>query len=86
MPRFAYTARDRSGQAVAAELDSPSRKDALRVLTARGLQVSAVNEVAVKAAKPGKAAVAKAAAAVATPKSARAAKAADSPQAPRRAE
>lgn len=86
MPRFAYTARDRSGQAVAAELDSPSRKDALRVLTARGLQVSAVNEVAVKAAKPGKAAVAKAAAAVATPKSARAAKAAASPQAPRRAE
>ncbi len=86
MPRFAYTARDRSGQTVSAELDSPSRKDALRVLTARGLQVSAVNEVAVKAAKPGKAAVAKAAAAVATPKFARAAKAAASPQAPRRAE
>ena len=86
MPRFAYTARDRTGQAVSAELDSPSRKDALRVLAARGLRVSAVNEVAAKAAKPGKSAVAQAAAAVTTPKAARAAKAAASPQAPRRAE
>ncbi len=86
MPRFAYTARDRSGQTVSAELDSPSRKDALRVLTARGLQVSAVNEVAVKAAKPGKAAVAKAAAAVATPKAVTRAGKTSSAQAPRRAE
>ncbi len=38
MPRFAYTARDRAGQAVADELEAPSRKDALRRLQARGLQ------------------------------------------------
>ncbi len=52
MPRFAYTARDRAGKAVAAELEAPSRKDALRLLGARGLQVASVNEIA--AAKPGK--------------------------------
>jgi general secretion pathway protein F len=52
MPRFAYTARDRNGQAVAADLDAPSRKDALRLLGARGLQVASVNEVA--AAAPAK--------------------------------
>ncbi len=45
MPRFAYTARDRSGNTVTADLEAPTRKDALRVLGARGLQVAAVNEV-----------------------------------------
>ena len=44
MPRFSYRARDRAGQAVTDTLEAPSRKDALRVLAARGLQVSAVNE------------------------------------------
>ena len=44
MPRFAYTARDRAGKSVAADLEAPSRKDALRVLAARGLQVSSVTE------------------------------------------
>jgi type II secretory pathway component PulF len=44
MPRFAYTARDRSGQAVQAVLEAPSRKDALRILAARGLQPLRVNE------------------------------------------
>jgi general secretion pathway protein F len=44
MPRFAYTARDRSGKTLSADLDAPSRKDALRLLTARGLQVAAVTE------------------------------------------
>lgn len=48
MPRFAYTARDSSGKNVAAELEAPSRKDALRLLLARGLQVASVNEVAGK--------------------------------------
>lgn len=38
MPNFAYTAKDRNGQAVAAELEAPSRKDALRRLQARGLK------------------------------------------------
>jgi len=45
MARFAYSARDRAGQSVLAELDAPSRKDALRLLTARGLQVATVTEL-----------------------------------------
>ena len=36
MPRFAYSARDRAGQPVSAELEAPGRKDALRILAARG--------------------------------------------------
>ena len=46
MPRFSYTARDRAGKSVAADLEAPSRKDALRLLGARGLQVVSVNESA----------------------------------------
>ena len=46
MPRFAYTARDRAGKSVVADLEAPSRKDALRMLSARGLQVASVNELA----------------------------------------
>jgi len=38
MPNFAYTARNRSGQSVADEVDAPTRQDALRRLQARGLQ------------------------------------------------
>ena len=38
MPNFAYSAKDRNGQAVADELEAPSRKDALRRLQARGLK------------------------------------------------
>ncbi len=49
MPRFAYTARDRAGKSVAADLEAPSRKDALRLLNARGLQVASVNELATAA-------------------------------------
>ena len=49
MPRFAYTARDRAGKSVTADLEAPSRKDALRLLGARGLQVASVNEVATSA-------------------------------------
>lgn len=51
MPRFTYSARDRAGQTVTAELEAPARKDALRLLAARGLQVVAVNEVTGGAAK-----------------------------------
>jgi general secretion pathway protein F len=50
MPRFAYTARDRAGKPIAADLEAPSRKDALRLLSARGLQVAVVNELASGAA------------------------------------
>ena len=46
MPRFTYSARDRAGKSVADTLEAPSRKDALRLLAARGLQVVAVNEAA----------------------------------------
>ncbi|HUR58195.1 MAG TPA: type II secretion system F family protein [Opitutaceae bacterium] len=56
MPRFAYTARDRAGKAIAADLEAPTRKDALRVLTARGFQVSSVNETAAPKAPGGSAA------------------------------
>ena len=57
MPRFAYTARDRAGQTVAADLEAPSRKDALRLLSARGFLVSSVTELA--AGAPGKKGAAK---------------------------
>src|SRR5689334_19214653 len=52
MPRFAYTARDRAGKNIAADLDAPSRKDALRLLAARGLQVASVSEIASANGKP----------------------------------
>jgi general secretion pathway protein F len=56
MPRFAYQARDGGGKAVAATLEAPSRKDAMRILAARGLRVSSVDEqsAAAVAAKPGR--------------------------------
>ncbi len=38
MPSFAYTARNADGQTVSAVLDAPSRREAARVLAARGLQ------------------------------------------------
>lgn len=44
MPRFTYSARDRAGQSSSGTLDAPSRRDALRMLGARGLQVLAVAE------------------------------------------
>ncbi len=55
MPRFAYTARDRAGKSVSALLDAPSRKDATRILVARGFQVSSLNEQGSPGAKPAKA-------------------------------
>ena len=44
MPRFAYKARDQAGAPVESAIDAPTRKDALRLLSARGYSVSAVNE------------------------------------------
>ncbi len=44
MPRFAYTARDREGKAVSADLEAPSRREALRLLAARGMQAGSVVE------------------------------------------
>lgn len=54
MPRFAYNARDRAGKSLSAELDAPSRKDALRVLSARGLQVASVTEHVAPTPRGGK--------------------------------
>ena len=44
MPLFTYTARDSSGKNISDTLEAPSRRDALRVLAARGLQVIAATE------------------------------------------
>ena len=52
MPSFAYTARDRAGKATSATLEAPSRKDALRMLAARGLQVAGISETVGKAEGP----------------------------------
>lgn len=56
MPRFAYAARDRAGKNISADLDAPTRKDALRLLAARGLQISSVTEVTGLAGKSAPAA------------------------------
>ncbi len=45
MPRFAYRARDSAGRTAADELTASSRKDALRLLSARGLQPLQLNEL-----------------------------------------
>ncbi|MSU45859.1 MAG: type II secretion system F family protein [Lacunisphaera sp.] len=45
MPRFAYSARDSTGRTAAAEVTAPSRKDALRLLAARGLQLQQLDEL-----------------------------------------
>ena len=44
MPRFEYSAKDAAGRDVTDTVEAPSRRDALRILAARGLRVSAVNE------------------------------------------
>ena len=44
MPSFSYTARDGAGKASAAVIEAPSRKDALRLLAGRGLQVTGMTE------------------------------------------
>ncbi len=56
MPRFDFKARDRAGLAVESAVDAPTRKDALRLLSARGLTVLSVAEpVAAKAGPRSKA-------------------------------
>ena len=60
MPRFSYKARDSAGVAVESSVEAPSRKDAVRLLSARGLSVAAVAEApagpAQKSAAAGRAA------------------------------
>ena len=56
MPSFAYSARDAAGRDVAGTIEAPSRRDALRLLAARGLQVAAVNETGAAPAAAARAA------------------------------
>jgi len=51
MPRFTYNARDASGRTLRESLDAPARRDAMRILTARGLQVLELSDAAGAAAK-----------------------------------
>src|SRR5688572_16250613 len=44
MARFTYTARDAAGSSQQGSVDAPSRREALRMLAARGLRPLAVNE------------------------------------------
>lgn len=44
MPRFSYTARDRTGATSSATLEAGSRKEALRLLAARGLSPVRIDE------------------------------------------
>ena len=44
MPTFAYIARDRAGKSSNGTLEAASRKDVLRILTARGLQPTQIDE------------------------------------------
>jgi general secretion pathway protein F len=46
MPRFEFKARDPSGKAVESAIEAPSRKDALRLLSTRGLSVTSVSDPA----------------------------------------
>jgi type II secretory pathway component PulF len=52
MPAFTYTARDRSGQTITDQVNAPSRKDALRLLGARGLTPVSVHETSSAKPKP----------------------------------
>ncbi|MEO6994370.1 MAG: type II secretion system F family protein, partial [Lacunisphaera sp.] len=45
MPRFAYSARDSAGRTTTDEVSAASRKDALRLLSARGLQPLQLSEL-----------------------------------------
>ena len=44
MPRYSYTARDRTGASSSSSIEAPSRKDALRLLSARGLTPLRIDE------------------------------------------
>lgn len=52
MPRFTYTARTRDGQTISDGLDAPTRKDAARLLAARGLQPVSLQEAGGSSSAP----------------------------------
>ena len=51
MPSFAYSARDSQGNARRGDIEAPSRRDAVRMLASRGLQVASVSESAADASR-----------------------------------
>ena len=53
MPRFRYSARDASGRSLRDELEAPARRDAMRILAARGLQVLELTDASVAPPLPG---------------------------------
>jgi type II secretory pathway component PulF len=71
MPRFTYSAKERSGSVLASELEAPNRKEALRILAARGLQVASIREAAGAPAGGAKPAPKAAGAAAVAPKAGR---------------
>ncbi len=60
MPRFAYTARDATGRTVRDAFEAPARRDAMRILAARGLQVVELTDSSAPAARPSAASSARA--------------------------
>jgi type II secretory pathway component PulF len=50
MPRFLYSARDASGRTLRDAVEAPARRDAMRILSARGLQVLEIVDSSVPAA------------------------------------
>lgn len=59
MPRFAYSARDSAGRTATDEVTAPTRKDALRLLSARGLQPLQLDELSASGKPAAPAAAAK---------------------------
>ena len=58
MPRFAYSARDPQGSLKRGDIEAPTRKDAVRMLSSRSLQLVSVAEAALEAAGGPRAALA----------------------------
>src|ERR1700685_2329766 len=56
MPRFEFKARESSGKTVESAIEAPSRKDAIRLLSTRGLSVTSVSDPAAASAAAAKAA------------------------------
>ena len=50
MPRFAYSARDPQGSLKRGDIEAPTRKEAVRMLSSRSLQLVSVAEAAPEAA------------------------------------
>lgn len=55
MPRYSYTARDRTGASSSSNIEASSRKEALRLLSARGLTPLRIDEDAAQGSKASRA-------------------------------